>query len=189
MHRTLVPACWPSPGRVLCAALMLGLAFAPAAQAQYKWKDARGQLHASDMPPPADIPERQVLQRPAGQRAAPGSPVPLAQRPAGDSRAATTGPGRASEALAAPASPEDAELARRRQKAEAERQAQASAEAQRQASLRAQNCERARQQLAQLQSGQRLQRISATGERVPVDDATREADTALARQVVASDCR
>ena len=74
MHRTLVPACWPSPGRVLCAALMLGLAFAPAAQAQYKWKDARGQLHASDMPPPADIPERQVLQRPAGQRAAPGSP-------------------------------------------------------------------------------------------------------------------
>ena len=48
-----------------------------AATAQYKWKDNRGQLHASDQPPPRDIPEKNVLQRPvapsAGTHPLPGA--------------------------------------------------------------------------------------------------------------------
>lgn len=187
MPRLSVQALLFAARPALGLALLLGLGCG-AAQAQYKWKDSRGQLHVSDLPPPADIPERQVLQRPAAARAGAGT-AGAAARPVADARPGNPPSPRAGETPSNAAAPEDPELARRRLKAEAERQAQAQAEALRQAGLRAQNCDRARQHLAQLQSGQRLQRISASGERVPVDDATRESEAALARQVLASDCR
>ena len=51
--------------------LLLLLATSAPAWAQYKWKDSRGQVHVSDLPPPRDIPDKDVLQRPAtGQRSA-----------------------------------------------------------------------------------------------------------------------
>ena len=47
-----------------CVGLSLSVATWPAA-AQWKWKDARGQVVISDTPPPRDIPERDVLQKPS----------------------------------------------------------------------------------------------------------------------------
>jgi carbonic anhydrase len=38
---------------------------APNAWAQWKWKDSKGQTHISDLPPPRDIPDKDVLQRPS----------------------------------------------------------------------------------------------------------------------------
>ncbi|MGL6112100.1 MAG: DUF4124 domain-containing protein, partial [Rubrivivax sp.] len=44
------------------AALSCLLLSAPA-EAQWKWRDSRGQMHISDTPPPRDIPDKDVLQR------------------------------------------------------------------------------------------------------------------------------
>jgi hypothetical protein len=169
------------------AALAAGLLLiaAPAAHAQYKWKDAQGQLHVSDLPPPRDVPERNILQRPAGSRAA--------ARPAATPPGAASAPATAAAARAPAASPTgapvDAELQRRRQQQEQQAAQQAQAESQRQAALRADNCQRARNQLALLQSGQRMMRLDAAGQPVVLDDAARQADIQRTEQVIRSDCR
>jgi hypothetical protein len=55
--------------------------------------------------------------------------------------------------------------------------------------VRADNCQRARQQLATLDSGQRIARIGADGERQILDDTQRAAETQRAREAIASQCR
>lgn len=144
--------------------------------AQYKWQDSRGQVHASDLPPPRDIPDKDVLQRPAAARqpAAAAAP-PAALLPA------------SAAASARPAF--DAELEARRKRAEQDSAAKAKADADKLAARRVDNCRRAREQLATLDNGQRLVQFNAQGERVVMDDTARAATAAQARQVVASDCR
>lgn len=156
-------------------AMVLGLCCTPTL-AQYKWKDSRGQLHASDQPPPRDIPEKNVLQRPAARSAAtqaqPAAPAASAPASAAIARA-----------------PVDPELQQRRARAEQEAKVRAKADDDRLASQRAENCQRARQQLATLDSGTRLVRVNQNGERIALDDAARASETAQARNVIASECR
>lgn len=45
--------------------LLMALAAAPLAHAQYKWRDANGRMVYSDMPPPASVAPSAVLQAPA----------------------------------------------------------------------------------------------------------------------------
>jgi hypothetical protein len=144
---------------------------------QYKWKDSRGQVHVSDLPPPRDIPEKDVLQRPA----APRTPTAAAAAPATAALPASA---------TAPAKPAtDPELEARRKRAELAASAKAKADADKLAAQRADNCQRARQQLETLNNGQRLVQFNAQGERVVMDDTARNAAAAQARQVVATDCR
>jgi hypothetical protein len=156
------------------AAVLLLVALGPV-QAQYVWKDGKGQMHASDQPPPRDVADKDVIKRPgAAQRAeppaAPASPV-AAMRPVAASAAV------------------DPELAQRRARAEQDAKAKAQADAQRVAAQRAENCQRARAHLATLEAGTRLVRVNAQGERTVIDDAARNREAAEARGVVASDCR
>lgn len=169
----------PSSLTLALAVLLLGTLSTPAA-AQYKWKDANGQVHISDLPPPRDIPDNQVLQRPAN---APRVVVQLA-RP---SSTAATAP--ASAASPATRNPVDPELEARRKRADDEARGRARADEDRLAAQRADNCQRAQAQLALLDSGRRLQRLNERGERMPVDEAARAEDVQAARQAVASDCR
>lgn len=170
---------------LLGLALLAGLA-CTSASAQYRWKDAQGQVHASDLPPPRDIPEKSILQQ----------PMPVA-RPFAASAASAGNPALRDRAAAAPAAPgtrsnnaaTDPELEARRQRAEAETLQRKSAEADRQALLRAENCRRARDHLASLSTGQRLVRMNAQGERELVSDAQRRDETAQSRRVIDSDCR
>jgi hypothetical protein len=160
-------------GLALAMALLLVTATGPA-WAQYKWKDGRGQVHVSDLPPPRDIPDRDVLQRPAAARKGVAPPA-VAASPA---------------SAAAPRTPAvDPELEARRQRADLDAAAKAKADADKQTAQRAQNCQRARQQLETLGNGQRLVQFNAQGERVVMDDAARATALTQARQVVASDCR
>ena len=155
----------------IAAAACLLAAQTPAL-AQYTWKDGKGQLHASDQPPPRDIPDKDVIRRPAVTRALPTAiPASAPARP-----------------LAASA-PVDPELQQRRARAEQEAKARAQAEEQRLASQRAENCQRARAHLATLDSGARLVRIDQRGERLVVDDAARAQEAAQARSLINSDCR
>lgn len=171
MHRLLNP--------MLSAALLLSLLTTSLpAWAQYKWKDSRGQVHASDLPPPRDIPDKDVLQRPgSGKRPTPSPTAPGVL------------PGPAASAPALVKAPVDPELEARRKRADEGNRQRARADEDRLAAQRSENCQRARQQLAMVDSGQRLLRYNERGEPVAVDDAGRAEDAQAARRVMASDCR
>lgn len=176
----------PVPGWILrCLLPALGallLLAPPAAEAQWVWRDAGGRVTASDRPPPKEVPERDILARPAA-----GQPPPR--------RVATAAP--AAEAASAPAAvaspPRDAALERevqaRRRAAEQEQAARERAETERLAAQRADNCSRAKGHLAALESGQRIARTNERGEREILDDRARAEELRRTREVVASDCR
>lgn len=172
------------PATITLAALLLATASAPA-WAQYKWKDSRGQVHASDLPPPREIPDKDVLQRPA----APTRPVAAATPAASAVSAASAASGAPPGAVVATRPPLDPELEARRKRAELDAKAKAKADEDKLAAQRADNCQRARQQLALMENGQRLVQFNAKGERVVMDEAARANEQAQARRVVASDCR
>ena len=165
LHRRLSAVC--------LAALLLG---AGPALAQYKWKDSRGQVHASDMPPPRDNPDKDVLQRPSS------GPSRMAAAPA-------TGATLAASAALPGKLPVDPELEARRKRTEDEAKVLKRADEDRLAAQRSENCQRARQQMATLDNGQRLVRYSDKGERVVLDDAARADEAQAARRAIAQDCR
>ncbi len=144
------------------------------AEAQWKWRDSRGQIHISDIPPPRDVPDKDVLQRPelAARRPPPA--------PAASAVAAASAPAKAAV---------DPELEERRKRAEQEQAARAEADKQKAAAVRKDNCQRAREQLATLDSGQRIARIKADGEREILDDDARARESKRAREAIASECR
>jgi uncharacterized protein YfaQ (DUF2300 family) len=149
------------------------LAASAPAQAQWKWRDSRGQVHVSDIPPPRDIPDKDVMQR----------PEVVVRKPV-----AAAAP--ASAASAAPAKAAvDPELEERRRRAEQDQSARAKADEQKAAAIRKDNCQRAREQLATVESGQRIARVKADGEREILDDEARAKEARRARDVIASDCR
>lgn len=187
MRSSALPRPWHAPRLplLLCAAVALALPAADAA-AQWKWRDARGQITVSDLPPPREVPERDILQRPSAGAPPAAAPAPAAPAASGPAGLATVAQGAAS-------APVDPELEKRRQAAEkaakdgeAARQREAEAKI---AAQRAENCRAARSQLATLQSGQRVVRFNEKGEREFLDDAQRATESQRARAVIASDCR
>ncbi len=160
--------------RPAAAFLLLALAAATLpAHAQWKWKDKGGQITASDLPPPRDIPERDILQRPDPRRVlAPVAPA-------------------ASGAVASPAARPtvDKELEARRRAGDQEQQAKARADEEKLAQQRAENCRRARGHLAALETGQRIARTNEKGEREILDDKGRAEEMRRANEVIGSDCR
>ena len=83
----------------------------------------------------------------------------------------------------------DPELEAKRKQAEKEQADKAKAEEQKLAAMRADNCLRARDQARSLESGLRMARVNAQGEREIVDDNTRAAEIKRVRDVIASDCK
>ena len=159
----------------LALMLLMATAINPA-WAQYKWQDSRGQVPASDLPPPRDIAEKDVLQRPAAARKPIAAPAPA--------------PAASPASHAAPAQPAvDPELEARRKRAELDSAAKAKADADKLTAQRADNCQRARHQLDTLNNGHRLVQFNAQGEQVVMDDGSRAAAAAQARQAMTSDCR
>jgi hypothetical protein len=164
--------------RLACLGLatLAFLLIASPAEAQWKWRDSRGQIHISDIPPPRDVADKDVLQRPevAVRRPAP------APAPAASAAVAGTAPAKAAV---------DPELEERRKRAEQEQAARSEADRQKAAAVRKDNCQRAREQLATLDSGQRIARIKADGEREILDDDARAREAKRARDVMATECR
>ena len=159
----------------MVAAGLLAASFSVAAHAQWKWRDKGGQMHVSDLPPPSDVAEKDVLQRPdsAKFKAAP-APSPAAS---------------AITAASAPRAAVDPELDARMKRAEQERALAQKKEDERAAAAKAENCARARDHLRTLDSGVRMGRVNDKGEREILDDKQRAEETQRTRSVVASDCR
>lgn len=132
------------------------LVSAPAGAQTYKWTDADGKIHYSDRPPPANAKE------------------PVTIKPRKSSAPATTASPPASDKGATAAKPrtyveQEAEF-KKRQVETAEREAADKKKAA-EAAEKKQNCEQARAQLKNLQSGERITRSNAQGEREYMTDA------------------
>ena len=77
----------------------------------------------------------------------------------------------------------------RRRRSEQDKAERAKTEDSKMAALRKENCNRARDQLRTMDSGQRVARIKPDGEREILDDQQRDAEANRARQAIAVDCR
>lgn len=159
------------------------------AQAQWAWRDANGRITASDLPPPREVADKDIVTRPKSDKRradAAAAPSPAAAPAASAASPATLN-------RSAGAEPTKTDLEReveaRKTKAEQEQAAKKKAEESKLAAQRAENCQRARLQLASLDSGMRLARVNANGEREVLDDNARAAETRKAREVMAADCR
>lgn len=163
-----------SIGRVGLLALILAVGAGTAtAQGIWKWRDKDGRVQVSDRPPPMDVPEKDILQRPHATRAPAAGPA-------------------ASEAASAIVSGADPALEAKRNKAQAEQaaveKAKQAAEKAKRDQARAESCQRARNQLAALESGQRIGRMNDKGEREILDDQGRAAEIARTRQIADTNC-
>jgi hypothetical protein len=168
--------------RHLLPLLLLALAAAPDASAQFKWRDANGRMVYSDMPPPASVAPSSVVDAPARPTSGdgPGGSGATASAPAAASP--QRGPG------TAPTGAADRELEfrkRRLEKAESERKAaDAAAKAQRRAGV----CEDSRSALRTLESGARIARVNERGEQEYLDDAQRARRIEAARETAREAC-
>lgn len=176
--KTLQPA--------LALMVALGLTFAlggtaaHAAGPGWLWVDAAGNKVFSDRPPPADVPDRNILRRPdaGGFTASPSSPPPSAAvklpvAGAGEGTAVGVDKGLQDKRKAA----EQAEAAKR--KADEDRRAQVMAD----------NCARALQAKSGLDAGGRMSQINANGERVYLDESGIAAESARLQGIIAENCR
>ncbi len=165
----------------LALVALLGLAMALPAAAQWKWRDTGGRVQYSDMPPPSGTSEQDILQRPAAAARRAGSAgVPaLVASAASGSAAPPLVAGRAS----------DPALEARRRQAEQELAAKKQVEEQKLAAARAENCARAKEAKRTVDSGVRITRTNAQGEREYLDDAARATEGRRAQQSINSDCR
>jgi Domain of unknown function (DUF4124) len=158
--------------------LILSLALActaVSAFAQWQWIDKDGRKVFSDRAPPPDILEKNIISRPAGRNSAPAANAP-AEQPAGSAAASTP----ASAALPKPGGVDKDLEEKKKQAADAEA-------AKRKAEV--ENCARAKQGKATYDSGVRISRSNAAGEREVLDDAARAAEIKRIQSVIDSDCK
>ena len=138
-------------------------AFAAAASAQqYKWVDKDGRVRYGDVPPP-------------GVKATPLRPPPGPSTP----------PAAAKKDSAKALSPE---AAFRKRQEDAQKEQQKQAQAEQEAQAKRESCARAQESLRTLESGQRIARTDAKGERYYLEDAQIAQETAKARQAVQQWC-
>lgn len=163
-------------------ALFAACCLASAASAQWQWLDKDGRPVFSDRAPPPNVPEKSIRQRPLG------APIPVTPH-AAQTQANPTGEAAQTSASAPNVVGIDKELAEKKKKAQADEAAQRKAEEDRLSAARADNCKRARAAKAGIDSGVRLSRLNAQGEREILDDAARAAESKRVQAIIDSDCR
>ena len=171
---------------LLASAAVLMATAGAAGASQYQWRDAGGRMVFSDQPPPASVPPARIIKAPV--------PVAAPAAPAAGAAAASLAspPPAASPATASPigraSSSADQELAfRKRMEERAEQEKKAAEAAERQLKL-AKACADAQGDIRALESGQRISRINAAGEREFLSDAERAQRLSSARKSVSERC-
>ena len=174
--------------RAVVPRLLAGTAclIALTAAAQWQWLDKDGRKVYSDRAPPTDILEKNIIKRPGGIAKAvvksdpvlnaDGTVVVAAQSPQiGSSAPKLSGVDK--ELMEKKKQTADAEAAKRR--AEEEKVVKAKVE----------NCALGKQAKAGLDSGVRIGRTNAQGEREIMDDAARAAETKRVQNIIDSSCK
>jgi hypothetical protein len=171
---------------VCTLAALVAVGFGVPAEAQWKWKDKSGRVQYSDLPPPPNVSDADVLQRPSGSAARkPPAFAPNSAQAAAAAMAASA----ASGPVASGPSKAEPELEAKRRKAAEDEAAKRRAEEEKLKAARADNCQRAKSQVRALEDGMRMARVNEKGEREILDDKARAEETKRARDVVASDCK
>jgi hypothetical protein len=151
---------------VLLAAMLL--AFGAQAQS-FKWVDKDGKVRYGDVPPPGV--KATPMRAPAS-----GAPGPAPATPAG--KAAKKGP----------LTPAEQEQEFRKRKEDAAKATEEAARGKQEQAAKKENCDRAREYLRTMESGQRISRVNSAGERYFLDDAQKAQETATARDSVQQAC-
>jgi hypothetical protein len=157
------------------ACSLLCVAAVAAESVPWKYRDAQGRIVVSDLPPPAGVQDKDIIERPTTvvrRAAAPTQP------------AAASAPANATLAQR-----NDPELEARRKKAADENETKQKVQQEKEAVQRAENCSRAKSHLAALNDGLRIARTNEKGEREILDDKGRAEEMQRSRQVMASDCK
>jgi len=154
------------------------------AQAQWQWIDKDNKKVFSDQPPPIDIPEKNILRKPGTAKRLNFSTPSAAEGAGTDAPASAPAP-----TAAAKPSGVDKDLEEKARKAEDAEKAKQAAEAQKIAQAKADNCKRAREGKATMDSGIRVARLNAKGEREIMDDDARAAEQKRLQTVIDSDCK
>ncbi len=167
--------------------LAVACTWALGAAAQWQWIDKDGRKVFSDRPPPSDIPAKSILKQPGGS---------AAMRIAPDAGASTAGADDAATPAAAAKPPantasagKDKELEAKKTQAEAAEAAKKKAEEEKVARAKAENCSRARRAKADLETGRPTMQVNAQGERVFMDEASRNAEIKRASDIMEADCK
>ena len=155
---------------------------ATSACAQWVWVDKDGRKVFSDRAPSAEIPEKDVLKRPAILRSA----AKVAAE-AAESAASAAAPAAAATAAKAPSA--DKELETKKKQAEQAEQARQQAELARLTAARVENCARAKQALVTLNSGAPMTQTDKSGAAEVMSDATRAAESRRIQSIINNDCR
>lgn len=164
--------------------LAVACTWALGAAAQWQWIDKDGRKVFSDRPPPAEVPAKSILKQPGG------APVarPAATPEASSAENATPAMAASKPAAKPVAAGKDKELEEKKAAAEAAEAAKKKAEEEKIARAKAENCTRARQAKATLESGVLMKQTNAQGERVIMDEASRNAEIKRTNDIIASDC-
>lgn len=167
-----------TPVRALTVALACVLPLS--ALAQWQWIDKSGRKVFSDQSPPPDVPARNILKAPGGRMPA-AEPEPAAATAAPAAAQPQTG-------TTLKVTGRDKELEARKKQAEAAEAEKKKAQEVARAEAKAENCKRAREAKATLDSGIRLSRVNAQGEREILDDNQRSAEGQRLQAIIGSDC-
>jgi hypothetical protein len=157
--------------------LVLGsmLVFTALASAQtYRWVDKDGRVHYSATPPPPGVKARTLR-----------SPSTAPAAPAADDAAQDAS---AKDARKGPLTPAEQEQEFRKRQLEAQKAREKEALAVKDAEAKQENCARAREALRTFESGQRVSRTDAQGERYYLDDNAHASETEAARRAVQDWC-
>jgi hypothetical protein len=165
---------------VFCAACFVSLS----AAAQWQWLNKDGRKVFSDLPPPADVPEKNILRQPRERGRSRGT---VSTAPAQDATAGTPATGAATPVGA------DKELMDKKKQAEKQAAdaaaAKRKAEEERNSKIQADNCANAQRAKAGLDSGVRMARTNEKGEREFYDDGMRAEEAQRLQGVIDQNCK
>jgi hypothetical protein len=162
--------------KAFCIFLALLFAAGAACAQMYRWVDKDGKVRYGDTPPPGA--KTSSIKSPQSGDAAP-APAAKDAKDAKDAKGAKKGP------LTAAEKEQDfrkrqADASKAAEKAEVERRAKAE---------RNEGCERTKEYLGTLESGQRIARTNAGGERYYMDESQVAQEVAKARQSMQQACK
>jgi hypothetical protein len=160
------------------------LSFASLACAQYVWLDEKGGKQYSDMPPPASIPQKQILKQPGHSRSGPQYSSDNGTDNADNAAKNASASDKASVPMTT--AEKNADFQKRKAK-QAEQEAKA-AEETKNAAAKAKNCENARSYYRSLTSGERIATTDKNGERSYLGDDQRAKEAKDAQNIL-NDCK
>ncbi len=191
----------PRPRGACRLLLTIGLLAAGSAQAQWAWRDANGEMTYSDSPPPAGVEQSEITHQPTSSppsnpSTSPGptgnsvgsvpTPTGTAARP--ETPAASPQAPQANRPNAAPKSLAEQDADFRKRLAEKQKTEEKQAEDEAQTTQRTEACNQAKSYLDTLQSGTRLLRPDANGDRNFLDDDQRAAEIQKTQDAIEKNC-